>query len=68
VFAYTRTLGGVEWLVCSNFGADPIEVTLPVATANLIISNYEDYPVTLGRIMLRAYEAFIVVLDSLHNY
>jgi len=63
VFAYTRTLGGVEWLVCSNFGADPIEVTLPVATANLIISNYEDYPVTLGRIMLRAYEAFIVVLD-----
>jgi len=63
VFAYTRTLDGVEWLVCSNFSAESIEVTLPKTPATLIISNYTDYPATLGKITLRAYEAFIVALD-----
>lgn len=62
VFAYTRTLASGQWLVCSNFTGEPITVDLPQRAAELMISNYPDYPDQLGRVQLRPYEAFIVAL------
>jgi len=63
VIAYTRTLGEVTWLVCSNFGAEPVDVTLPKRAAKRLVGNYDDYPDQLGDVQLRPYEAFMVLLQ-----
>ena len=63
VIAYTRTLGEVTWLVCSNFGAEPVDVTLPQRAAKRLVGNYDDYPNQLGDVQLRPYEAFMVALQ-----
>ncbi|MFB9769059.1 glycoside hydrolase family 13 protein [Lactiplantibacillus modestisalitolerans] len=62
VFAYTRSWGRVCWLICTNFGAEPVTVTLPEQPTRLILSNYPDYPDGLGTVELRPYEAMIVAL------
>ena len=62
VFAYTRTLGTTQWLICSNFSDQPVTVNLPVADCEVMISNYPDEPRRLGTRRLRPYEAMIVVV------
>ncbi|MFC6180968.1 glycoside hydrolase family 13 protein [Lactiplantibacillus daowaiensis] len=62
VIAYTRQHEQTTWLICANFLATAVTVTLPEKSARLIISNYDDYPAGLGTVELRPYEAFIVAI------
>ena len=47
----------------ANFADTLITVDLPKRASELIISNYQDYPEQLGRVVLRPYEAFILALS-----
>ena len=63
IVAYTRTWQQTQWLICANFADTLITVDLPKRASELIISNYQDYPEQLGRVVLRPYEAFILALS-----
>ncbi|WP_076642546.1 glycoside hydrolase family 13 protein [Lactiplantibacillus plantarum] len=63
IVAYTRNWQQTQWLICANFADTLITVDLPKRASELIISNYQDYPEQLGRVVLRPYEAFILALS-----
>jgi oligo-1,6-glucosidase len=62
VYAFTRSLDGVELLVLANFSSEPATVELPEAAAwsdgDLLVSNYpEASPVLESPVVLRPWEA-----------
>ncbi|WP_310550307.1 glycoside hydrolase family 13 protein [Paenibacillus glufosinatiresistens] len=70
IYAYTRTLDGVRWLVITNLTAENAVFKLPVkirfSTVKLLLSNYgEPAGDRFRELPLRPYEALIYELDVL---
>lgn len=70
IFAYTRTAGDAQMLVCANFTAEPAECSLGEEwnSAQTMLHSYSE-PVpehTDGRYLLKPYEAFLLMKFSVH--
>lgn len=70
IYAYTRTLGDVRWLVMLNFFGTEAEFELPghikFSSHQLIITNYPDVDerLSIDRLTLRPYEARVYQLNA----
>jgi glycosidase len=66
VFAYSRSFGKDEILVVTNFRKESIdwEITRSseLEVGKLLISNYDDISVIDGKVQLRSFEAFAVLV------
>jgi oligo-1,6-glucosidase len=64
VWAFVRRTPDAELLVAANFGADPIEITLPVdeawRTAEVVLANLPDADPALPTITLRPWESVVL--------
>ena len=61
IFAYTRSLNGVEWLIALNFTSDNKELDLGRSVeGKVVLSNYPDYLGKGQTLNLRPYEAVII--------
>ena len=63
IFAYTRNWNGEKLIVISNFYGKEITVDMQLEKAivhpEILLSNYDDSPVTLERLNLRPYESIV---------
>ncbi|TDQ00205.1 glycoside hydrolase family 13 protein [Labedaea rhizosphaerae] len=64
VWAFVRRTPDAELLVAANFGADPIEITLPVdegwCRAEVVLANLPDADPVLPTITLRPWESVVL--------
>lgn len=73
IYAYTRSLGGENWLIMLNFYKQPASFTLPPQLNHqlreLMISNYGDVDSRgeIESVTLRAYEARVYRLEGINS-
>jgi len=61
IYAYTRSLNGVEWLIALNFTSENKELDIGRSVeGKVVLSNYSDYLGKGQTLNLRPYEAVII--------
>lgn len=61
IYAYTRSLNGVEWLIALNFTSENKELDIGCSVeGKVVLSNYSDYLGKGQTLNLRPYEAVII--------